>query len=262
MKMLVAYNEIEIMKGKLDYMVRIAVCDDAAEDREQLTKCCRAYCLQNNRDCNMLEYYNGENLMYELEESPDSFDLIFLDILMSGINGMETAKAIRKHNPTVPVIFLTGSPDFAVESYDVEAFSYLLKPICKEQINKVMDKYFQKYEDSSRYFILKKSGYIEKVSHSDILYFESRGNKVILYSNDGKQSDFYDKLDHVEQMINSKTFLRCHQSYLVNMAQIHSADTDFILKDGRKVPIKVRERKALRDKYFQFVLQEGGRRSL
>lgn len=243
-------------------MIRIAVCDDVLEDRKQLADCLNIFFLNGSRTCSALEYKSGENLIFELEEKPDFFDLIFLDIFMDEMSGMDAAKAVRKMNQNVPIVFTTTSPDFAIESYDVEAFGYLLKPISQDRINVVMKKYCQKYEDNSKFFVLKKSGYVEKIPYDQILYFESKGNKVILYSKDGKVTDFYDKLDHVQQSLDSKSFLRCHQSYLVNMPHIYSAGDDFVLKDGKRVPIKVRERKALRDTYFQFIIAEGGNHSL
>ena len=110
-------------------MLRIAICDDQPSERELLGRFLRAYFAAHPYEYELTEYAGGEPLVDDYEDGCACFDLIFLDIFLDGILGMEAARSLRRFAPRVPIIFLTASPDYALESYDVRAYGYLVKPL-------------------------------------------------------------------------------------------------------------------------------------
>ena len=111
-------------------VIRIAICDDLYNERNMIQSLLTS--IQNEEqklEFNITQYEEGEALLMDMEENLSEFDLVILDIYMDGINGMETARKIRENDINIPIVFLTASPDFALESYDVNAFGYLLKPV-------------------------------------------------------------------------------------------------------------------------------------
>ncbi len=116
-------------------MLKIGICDDLAAEREQL----KTLLFAKFPQLTILEYASGETLLEGLAQG-ETIDLLFLDICMGGINGIETAAEIRKKYKKMPILFLTTSPEFAVASYRVQAQDYLLKPVEKDELYQSIDR--------------------------------------------------------------------------------------------------------------------------
>ena len=206
-----------------NYMKTIVVCDDVEIERLLLKEILCQYFEEINEEVSIVEYDSGETLIADVEEGYIAMDLLFLDICMKKLNGMETARKLRQIQCKVPIIFLTASPDYAIESYEVQASGYLLKSISEE-----------------------------------IMYIDSNKHNVTLHLSDGSEIITVDKLGEIEKRINEKRFLRCHQSYLVNMDYIKDVEDDFIMEDGTLVPIRVRGRKEILDTYYDYFVNHFG----
>ena len=235
-------------------VIRIAICDDLYNERNMIKSLLTS--IQNEEqkwEFNITQYEEGEALLMDMEENLSEFDLVILDIYMDGINGMETARKIRENDINIPIVFLTASPDFALESYDVNAFGYLLKPVKKDKLKDVLYRLLKHYvrprvciqcERRKRYLFL-----------DEIVYIESQNHNVYIHLSDGDVLTSREKLSNLENMLDQR-FLRCHQSFLVNMRYIADVEEDFILKDGTIVPIRIRQRKAIADEYYRFFCKE------
>lgn len=235
--------------------MNIAVCDDNLSDREIIRQQLDSYFSDKFIDYNIDSYENGDNLIYSVEDG-ERYDIIFLDMYMDKRNGIEVAKKLRNMNYRGNIIFLTVTEEFAVQSYDVEASGYLVKPHDINKISAVLDRLLRNYENVKTYQI-KKRNVIIKVPYSDIEYIESNNSKCILRHTDGTKYTIYKKLNDIEEELNNKTFLRCHQSYLVNMNKIDSVDTDFTMKSGDVVPIRTRNFNEIRNEYFDYIKNRG-----
>ena len=145
-------------------------------------------------------------------------DLLFLDICMKQLNGMETARKLRQIQCKVPIIFLTASPDYAIESYEVQASGYLLKSFSEEKLMKLLNRILK--TDMKRRVAIKNRRQYRYPCTDDIMYIDSNKHNVTLHLSDGSEIITVDKLGEIEKRINEKRFLRCHQSYLVNMDYI------------------------------------------
>lgn len=243
-------------------MLKIAVCDDQQSECDILCDLLFTYTSKSGYECEIQSYTSGESLVADYEDGCAAFVLVFLDIYMNAMNGMAAARRIREYSQTTAIVFTTISPDFAVESYEVYALDYIVKPIVPERLSSLMDNFFVEFTKKEKYLLVKQGRDNARFLYSDIAYLESKGNKLFLQNGKGERFTFYERLSEVEKRLEDIRFLRCHQSYLVNMDYIYSADNDFILSDGMCIPIKVRERKSIREHYFEYITLYGGRGNL
>ena len=229
--------------------MRIAVCDDNQIDRDIIKDFLHTYMTEKSIPNTITEYENGMNLIYDIEEGR-YYDMVFLDIFMDQILGMDIARKLRNVGYTGNIVFLTSTAEFAVDSYEVEASGYLLKPHDYEKLcgllNRIIDR------TNIGHFQVSVRNTIYSIPFGEIVYVESRNNICILHRSDGSEYTIYKKLSEVELQINESRFLRCHQSYLVNMSYISKADSQFELTTGDVVLIRQRSQKEIRRIYQEF----------
>lgn len=238
-------------------MVRIAICDDLLSERETLSRFLRSYFAAYPYEYVLTEYTRGETLVDDYADGSVSFDLIFLDIFMEGILGMEAARGIRRYAPRVPIVFLTTTPDYALESYDVRAFGYLVKPLDSKKAAILLERFLrEEYDGRRKTLLLQEGGKGHRIAYREIESIESRRNVLLVRLESGEEHRVYARLDEVARELEGHGFLRCHQSYIVNMEQVRSADSDFIMASGRRVPIRQRGSKAIREAYFEYLLTQ------
>lgn len=239
-----------------NYMKTIVVCDDVEIERLLLKEILCQYFEEINEEVSIVEYDSGETLIADVEEGYVAMDLLFLDIYMKKLNGMETARKLRQIQCKVPIIFLTASPDYAIESYEVQASGYLLKSFSEEKLMKLLNRILK--TDMKRRVAIKNRRQYRYPCTDDIMYIDSDKHNVTLHLSDGSEIITVDKLGEIEKRINEKRFLRCHQSYLVNMDYIKDVKDDFIMEDGTLVPIRVRGRKEILDTYYDYFVNHFG----
>lgn len=231
-------------------MRKIIVCDDVELERQLLKDILHVYFEEIHEEICVEEYSSGEVLVADAEEGYLEGELLFLDIYMDQLNGMETARKLRALSCNIPIIFLTASPDFAVESYEVQASGYLLKSFSEEKIKKLLNRILK--TDMQRRVAIKSKRQYRYPYTDDIVYVESDKHTITLHLSDQSEIVAQDKLIEIEKRIDEKRFLHCHQSYLVNMDYIKDVKEDFELQDGTIIPIRVRGRKEVLDKYNEY----------
>lgn len=161
--------------------IRIAVCDDLKTERQKIILLLSSYLDQNNLYAEIDEFESGETF---LSSDMTRYSLIFLDIFMGGLNGMETAKKIIQSNQKIQIVFASTSIDFAAEAFNIEALHYIVKPIGKEQVYSVLDKFFESFY-SMRTVEVKVGRLEESIYLSDILYIEAKGKKTLIHMKTG-----------------------------------------------------------------------------
>ena len=234
--------------------MRIALCDDNQLDREIVTSLLEQYFKNRPMTYQITSYTTGVNLLHEVKDGY-SYDVIFLDIYMETKLGIEVAKELRELAYTGAIVFLTASPEFAVDSYEVDAEGSLLKPHSYEKLCKVMDKLTAPHNIETYQVTFRNN--VIRIPYHEILYFESNNTKCLLHHRNGKNYSIYKKLSEIEEeLARDHRWLRCHQSYLVNMAYIQHADSKFTLFNGEFVMIRQRSLKEIRAKYLSYVEQK------
>lgn len=233
-------------------MRTIVLCDDVAGDRARLREILEDYFWMCAEEVILKEYSSGTVLVSDVEEGYLEMNVLFLDAVMAGIDGMETARRLRENGYTGSIIFLTVSRDYAVESYEVGAAGYLMKPVKEQQITALLDRIWQ--PDIRRSIEIKSNRKVRHLYTDDIIYADSDRHRIMLHMADGTVLPMVDKLGNLQEKIAEDRFLRCHQSYLVNLDYVKSATEDFILTDGTRIPIRVRRRKEMIDAYDDYAI--------
>ena len=228
--------------------------DDEEAIREQIGE----FIKKRNPDFNISGFATGEGLF----AAEKDFDMIFLDIRMEGMGGIEAARSLRQSGVDAVVIFITGIREYVFEAFDVSAFHYLLKPIEEQKFMEVLGRAEEeagkrKGQKERQIFIrAKNQGYT--LNLNSILYIESRGKKVEVHTSDMEDIiESYATMDELEGQLGDG-FYRCHRGYLVNMAYIARYDSDSIfLSSGEKVYLTRKKHNEF-VKAYMWYLQNGG----
>lgn len=195
-----------------------------------------------------------EALEIDFKNSFD-FDIAFIEINSQRFPGIEVAKKIRESgNIKTEIIFISDDDSFALYGYKLKVFDYLIKPIPVRLIAETLDRYFCYFEsDEDHYFSFKVSGAVQKIRFDDIFYFTSSGRKCIIVNKRG-DSEFYSKLDEVEEHVDNEVFIRVHQSYIVNIRCIKSLTKDGLtMNNGLFVPVSQRRYSEVKSKFMKYL---------
>lgn len=204
-------------------MIRVAVCDDEEAALEELSVLLRQYSDEHNTEIEITTF-QAPLVLLDTMESGTRFDVLLLDILMPGINGIDTAADIRRFDSCVKIIFLSSSPEFAVQSYTVNAFYYLLKPVQPDSIFPILDSVFETCEQEKEGSIILncKDGIIP-VEIKRIEFCEVFHRTLCIHTTSGKIFECAGSLDNFEkQLEDCGCFIRIHRSFLINLNHIRS----------------------------------------
>lgn len=234
-------------------MFRIAICDDLTKERIEIRQDLQSELGACNITAEFLEYDSGEALLSAWEKDDLDVNLIFLDIYMTGLDGVETARRLRNGGCRIDIIFLTTTPDFAIEGYEVAAAGYLLKPLEKEKLRQLLERLLLR--EIPAVLPVRQGNRVFSIVPSEIIYVESNRNRLTIHTV-RETIACYGRLDELACQLSSKQFLCCHQSFLVNMDRIYAAENDFRMETGEIVPIRIRERRAIRETYFRYITEK------
>ena len=233
-------------------MLRIGICDDEELITKRLMRI--LYSLEKNQSENYdIEVYTDSVKLSEKLSAGKRYDLIFLDIELPKINGIEVGKYIREklNNEIVQIAYISAKTEYAMELFDYRPINFLQKPLDKEKVLKVIDKYMILREQDNYIFSYKKNREFFDIPMSEIMYFESSYRKVKVYMRNG-EDEFYDSLDKVYKKLKAKNFLFIHKSIIVNYNFIRKmAYEEVTLFDGTVLPISQIRRKAIRKMYME-----------
>lgn len=230
--------------------MKLALCEDDARDRALLRDAVSRWAERSGHPATFSEYDAAERLVEDVEGGVERFDALFLDILLSGMSGIEAARRVRAIDKRIPLVFLTVTAEYALDGYEVRASGYLMKPLDEMRLFRLLDDLCA--EPAPPRLAFREGSAWRYFDYRDIRYVESRNHAVIVHTADGEAHKGYGKLDDVEADLDDPRFLRCHRSYLVNMDHVADVRGDFVLRDGSRVPIRVKERKRLAEAYYAY----------
>ncbi len=217
-------------------MVRIGICDDSADARCVLTSMLEKIMERRAVECSIFEFSSGEGLLGWMEKHAGELDLVFLDIEMGRINGMEAAKALRKTDDTLMLVFVTGYADYVYDGYTVGALGYLMKPPKLEQLDDIISRALGLlFHEADKVFLCKNAEGLYRIPKNNILYFSSDKRKVRCVTKD-RAYVFYDRLDEVAKTVGSP-FVRIHQRYLVRAAAVDRVEAGNVIIGDEVLPI-------------------------
>ncbi|MDD3253620.1 MAG: LytTR family DNA-binding domain-containing protein [Lachnospiraceae bacterium] len=217
--------------------MHIAVCDDNTDELAHIASLLEHYRREYNSSITYETFYSATELLETMKTR--RFDLLFLDILMPGVNGIDAAREIRCTDEDIPIFFLTASREFAIESYRVNAEDYMMKPAKEEEIFSALDKQLARLSENSAYLILKITDGIVKLPLSQIVFVEVLNHTVYFTLKNGAVREVTGSLsDYESTLLTDPAFYKPHRSYVVNLEQVvELSKKGFFTTVGKTVPI-------------------------
>ena len=235
-------------------MIKIAFCDDDMEVLHQINELLDRYRVERNEDITYAAFQSPFELLTEIEKGIRP-DILFLDVVMPGQNGMDVAKEIRQYDTNMKIIFLTSSPEFAVESYSVGAYFYQLKPIWEESFFRLMDSVLAECEKKKKNsLILRSKDGITRIDLQQLEYCEVLGRKLLFHLEDGAVLESAGSLDDLAgQLMQHSNFFRPHRSFLVNMEYIQNISSRSIkMVNDAEIPIPHGKCSEIKNTYMEY----------
>ena len=235
--------------------MRIAICDDEKNIRELIAnKVEKQY-----PDAEIIFFQSGEELLL----SDESIDILFLDIQMSGIDGMETARELRKKDKRVILVFVTAVEEYVFQAFDVGAFNYIVKPIDDGKFSDVLHRAVDEWssqninekEPEERYVLINNSGVHTKVILDEIVYAEVFNRKVVIHKLDG-EIEYYGKMSDLESLAGD-SFFRPHRAYLINFKYVEKYDATTIYLERGTVLMAKQNYPEFVKKYMKYIQKRG-----
>jgi len=245
------------MKNEVKTMLKIAICDDSLQYRQEMEEYIHTWARTHRFEVDVAIFDHGDSLLTFCQtQNPD---IILLDIMMPLLSGMDTAREIRKINTAVKIIFFTSAPEYAVESYDVKASGYLLKPLQVEKLYQVMSECAQDMQVEPDHLVMKTSHGYQKVHLHRIDCIEAQNKKVYIYLDNGTHLEALETFSHFAETLSvDQGFFKCHRSYMVFMPNIDQfTTTEIVTKSGISIPVARGYSKVFKDTYFQHMFEKG-----
>lgn len=231
--------------------MQIAICDD---DRDELTRISSLLDTYKQEKKGSFCYKTFQSAV-ELLSGAKSGDyaLYLLDVMMPAVSGMEAAKEIRSFDTDAEIVFLTSSPEFAVESYRYRARDYLLKPVAPEQLFSILDALLAKEERPEECLHIKTKTGMARILFQRLAYVEVMGRWVSFHLSDGSVREVSAPLWEFEDALFARPeFVRTHRSYIVNLMQIAELNgAELTMLSGEKVPVSRQNFAKVRDAYVE-----------
>lgn len=236
-------------------MIHIAICDDSKQERQILAALFKRYQELHATPLQIHIFQNGFSLLDAIDQGK-RFDITILDILMPGENGIEIARNIRASGTDTEIIFLTSSPEYAVDSYEVKAQNYLLKPVTEEKFFASIDSILAELDekDTASFIIYTTEKQYSRIRVSSLVYGEVTHRTITLHLAD--QTMIYAIMTFTEFLDILKAypdFIYPHRSYAVNMHYIqYVTKSDIILTDGQKIPLSRNNYTKISEQFLNF----------
>lgn len=236
-------------------MIHIAICDDSKQERQILAALFKRYQELHATPLQIHIFQNGFSLLDAIDQGK-RFDITILDILMPGENGIEIARNIRAPGTDTEIIFLTSSPEYAVDSYEVKAQNYLLKPVTEEKFFASIDSILAELDekDTASFIIYTTEKQYSRIRVSSLVYGEVTHRTITLHLADQTMISaimtFTEFLDILKAY---PDFIYPHRSYAVNMHYIqYVTKSDIILTDGQKIPLSRNNYTKISEQFLNF----------
>lgn len=215
-------------------MISVAICDDEKYMSDQIRTLVSAFSRRKNIEISIRQFSCGEDLLrYDKQ-----IDILFLDIQMKGIDGMETARKLRGQNFRGFLIFITVLKELVFQSFEVQAYDYLVKPVDEKQFEKTMERVFSSMRNTGEENLLIQKGYESRIiSLEEIVFCEIIDRKIYLHLVSAEVVDYYERIENLESRLGD-SFFRCHRSYLIHLKYLKSyKNGTAYMEGGHRIPV-------------------------
>ena len=247
-------------------MYRIAACDDDGVAISQLKMLISQYALEHSElELSFTPFCSPEELALHIKRH--AFDIYLLDIILGKTDGIELGAAIRQEDEKAVIIYITSSPDYAVQSYSVEAFYYLLKPIGRQSLFPVLDKVFTLlYKTQNSAFSIRTRDGLYSVKTSRIVYIEYHSHRLLYHLDDGTNIlsiTFRESFDRISApILKNSSFAKVSSSFIVNFMHVKKiTKKGFYMTNDMEITVS-RLYPDVKREYMDYILKGGEYRAL
>lgn len=244
--------------------MRIAYCEDEPAQAALIRAMIVQWAESRGTTAEVILYESAEEFLFKNEVPPNAsfpYDIVFLDIAMRQMNGVELARAIREKDRQLPIAFLTADTTFAIEGYEVRAVRYLLKPVTAEKLGGLLDELLAQAENDAKDTVcitVGEKGTVRKLAERSICYIEVLGHYTQLHLDDSSLVRIKESLAAVMESLHSKTlFVKCHRSFVVNLSYVERIDrTECTLSGGVALPVSRSAYQELNERFIQYYREQ------
>ena len=230
--------------------MKIVICEDEGVFSEQLVEYINEWAKTAAVFVEIFIYTTAEKFLYEWEDGED-YDLIFLDIKMGRMSGMDLAKLIRKTNNDIPIVFTTNMKEYVFKGYSVSAMQYLLKPVKKEDCFTCLNKVLQSNK-TKKYYLLNDTEKTVKIPTSDIIYIEMYSHTATMVTAT-KKYECRKTVSQVLEELNDALFIKCHKSFIINIRHIEAVSKVFaVMSNGSEIPLSKNIAGEINEKFIKY----------
>lgn len=230
-------------------MLLVSIIDPSKEDVTHLSALIERYFRRSGTAYVQRVYQSG----MEFVRSAENSDIVFLETNLEKLDGLETARIIRKLGNEAQLIFVARGAEMAIHGYSVDALDYLLKPVEPTAVEHALDKAVRRLSSRScAYLALKLPNGTASISTNDITYVEVFDHNLVYhttggdYTVRGRLGDVYEQLDH-------DYFLACNRSFIVNLRYVTEICTDHVILNGTKISVSKSHRKEIQSRFSAFM---------
>ena len=235
--------------------MKIAICDDEIYFIDAICPLLEQWAKERGIELTIYRFTSGDKLVEAHQK--EWMDLIILDVIMPLLNGMDVARELRNMNQTVPIIFLTSSREFAVDSYEVKAFHYLIKPVEREKLFLILDDFLKTCNSSETSFTAKTAGGFCRIVIADVDYLEAQNKQVLVHLTNGRTIAIREQFSKCAEFFSPENgFCCCHRSYIVNVSKVERfSKTEVVTIHKAVIPISRSSYVAFKGTYFKHMFE-------
>lgn len=235
-------------------IIRIGIVEDEAAAQGYLRRLIEEWMETAGHSLQLVTCGSAEEFLFKYEE-PDMLDIVFLDIMLGAMNGMELARSIRKRDKGLQIVFLTGVQDYVFEGYEIGAVRYLLKPVKKQELDLTLQHCCEKLlHKKTQYFAFRYQGESLRIAFSDILLVRVDGHYLQMVT-ERKTYEWKGTLAQVRENLNEKMFAFVNRSTLVNLEYVtRITREECFLENGEVLPVSRGAYKALNEGFMGYYL--------
>lgn len=244
--------------------MRLAICDDESVCLSLVTTIAEEYIKEHSHHGIVMESFSDPEDLLEASEKNGGFDIYILDVIMPGMTGIELGKSLREHGYDGKIIYLTSSEEYSLDAFRVKAYDYIIKPICKESFNKIVDEVIAAIsEKKDKAMIVKTKERSVKLKYDSIMYAEFNKRIICYYLTSGKTVETLTVRTSfsqaVSELLADKRFTICGQSMIVNLDHITEIENNAVVFGNTYRPFLGEKLcRKLRDTWAEYLFDQEG----
>lgn len=230
--------------------MKIAICDDEVHFIDAICPQVEQWARERGIKLTLYRFTNGEDLIAACRN--EKMDLVFLDVIMPLLSGMDAARELRNANQTVPIVFLTSSREFAVDSYEVKALNYLIKPVSPAKLFMALDDFLKTCNQPKSFFTAKTADGFCRITLADVDYLEAQNKQVLVHLINGRTVAIRELFSKCAEFFSPENgFCCCHRSYIVNLNNVERfTKTEVTTVYNAVIPISRSSYATFKETYF------------